>query len=149
MYCRGAGVRRLSIHPLTQVSQKPLHGSRPNFVESYLSTISPDFFFIFSQFLILKFFTIIFRFPYHGTLWEPKFQNTTSPTVSLRFQPNFMINMIVIGEYRLLLFFFFLAICQKLKIVWYFEIFVNTGPYGAGNFKTLLLQFSSDVSQTL
>ena len=32
-----------------------------------------------------------------------------------------------------------LAICQKLKILWQFEIFVNTGQYGAGNFKTLLL----------
>ena len=31
-----------------------------------------------------------------------------------------------------------------------FEIFVNTAPHGAGNFKTLLLlQFSSDLSQTL
>ena len=37
-----------------------------------------------------------------------------------------------------------------LKILWHFEFFLNTGPYGAGNFKTLLLpQFSSDVSQTL
>ncbi len=44
----------------------------------------------------------------------------------------------------------FLAICQKLKILWHFEIFVNTGPYGTRNFKRLfLLQFSSDVSQTL
>ena len=43
----------------------------------------------------------------------------------------------------------FLAICQKLKILWHFEIFINTGPYGAGNFKMLLLQFLSDVSQTL
>ncbi len=29
--------------------------------------------------------------------------------------------------------------CQKLKILWHFEIF-NTGPYGAGNFETLLCQ---------
>ncbi len=36
--------------------------------------------------------------------------------------------------------------CQKLKLLWHFEVFVNTGPYGAENFKTLLvLQFSSDV----
>ena len=43
----------------------------------------------------------------------------------------------------------FVAICQKLKILSYFEIFVKTGPYRAGNFKMLLLlQFSSDVSQT-
>ena len=43
----------------------------------------------------------------------------------------------------------FLAICQELKILWHFEIFANTGPYGAGNFKTLLLQFLNDLSQTL
>ncbi len=40
------------------------------------------------------------------------------------------------------------AIYQKLKILWHFEIFLNTGPYGAGNFKALLLlQFSSEVSE--
>ncbi len=33
----------------------------------------------------------------------------------------------------------FLAICQNLNILWHFKIFVNTGLYGAGNFKTLLL----------
>ncbi len=26
-----------------------------------------------------------------------------------------------------------LAICEKLKMLWHFEIFVNTGPSGAGN----------------
>ena len=40
------------------------------------------------------------------------------------------------GEYMLLA---FLALCQKLQIWWHSEIFVNTGPYGAGNFKVLLL----------
>ncbi len=34
-------------------------------------------------------------------------------------------------------------------MVWDIEIFVNTGSYGAGNFKTLLLQFVFDLSQTL
>ncbi len=43
----------------------------------------------------------------------------------------------------------FLAICQKLNILWHFGIFVNTGSYGARNFKMLLLQLSSDLSQTL
>ncbi len=39
----------------------------------------------------------------------------------------------------------------KIKnfIALFFEIFVNTGPYGAGNFKMLLLQFSSNLNQTL
>ncbi len=31
------------------------------------------------------------------------------------------------GEYRLLM---FLTICRKLNILWHFEVFVNTGPYG-------------------
>ncbi len=33
------------------------------------------------------------------------------------------------------------ALCQKLKMFWHFLIFANTGPYGAGNVKKLLLQF--------
>ncbi len=43
----------------------------------------------------------------------------------------------------------FLIICQKLPKWRHLEIFLNTEPYGAGNFKTLLLQqFSSDPIQT-
>ncbi len=39
---------------------------------------------------------------------------------------------------------------DKMKVLWHFEIFVSTGPYGVGNFKALLLlQFSSDLRQTL
>ena len=72
------------------------------------------------------------------------FRNTTPSTVFIRFQPN-LIQSIIIG-----LAVSFLAIYQKLKILWHFEIFLNAGAYGAGNFKTLLLlQFSSDGSQTL
>ena len=38
----------------------------------------------------------------------------------------------------------------KFKYLCHFEIFVNTEPFGAGNFKTLLLlQFSSDQGQSL
>ena len=41
------------------------------------------------------------------------------------------------------------SICPKLPKWWHFGIFLNTGPCGAGNFKTLLLQqFSSDPIQT-
>ncbi len=47
-----------------------------------------------------------------------------------------MINMLVIGEYKLLL---FLAICQKLKISWHCEFFVYTGTYGIRTFKMVLL----------
>ncbi len=34
-----------------------------------------------------------------------------------------------------------LGICQKLKILWHFEIFVNTGPHGAGNFQNAIPVF--------
>ena len=53
--CRGAGVR-----PLTRVSQKPLHGSRPNFVERYLSAISVDVFFSLFTNFDFQVFTIFF-----------------------------------------------------------------------------------------
>ncbi len=50
-YRRGEGVCR---RPLTQASQKLLHGSRPNFMERYLhvSTLSPDtlYCFLFGEF---------------------------------------------------------------------------------------------------
>ncbi len=82
-----------SVSPLIQVSQKPRHGPRPNFVESYIyiSAISPgSFFFFFWKFFDFQIFTI------------------------------------------------------------FFFVFVNMGPYGSQNFKTLLLpQFSSDLNQTL
>ncbi len=55
-------VRPSVVRPETQVSQKPLHGSRPNFMGSYLSTISPDHFFVFSKFSIFKFLRIFFVF---------------------------------------------------------------------------------------
>ena len=76
----------------------------------------------------------------------PWFSRRYSFNSFIRFQPNSIQSIIIrdnIGCY-------FLAICHKLKILWHFEMFVNTGACGAGNFKTLLiLQFSSDVSQTL
>ncbi len=56
-----------------------------------------------------------------------------------------MINMIVMGNIG----YYFFGGLTKIKNLWHFEIFFNTEPYGAGNFKTLLLHFSSDVSQTL
>ncbi len=37
-----------------------------------------------------------------------------------------MESMVIKGEYKLLP---FLAI-PKIKILWHFEIFINTGPYG-------------------
>ncbi len=107
-YCRGAGVRRPFVRPVTQVSQKSLHGYRPNFMGSYLSAIPPDCFQFFFNFQIL---TIFFSFSFSWDHMGSKIQNTTYPTVSVQFQPNFMINMLIKGEYRV----FFFVICQNLK----------------------------------
>ncbi len=52
---RGAAHRPSVHHPLTQVSQKLLHGSSPNFMESSLSIISPGRVFLFCFFLLSKF----------------------------------------------------------------------------------------------
>ncbi len=60
------------------------------------------------------------------------FKNATSPTVSIRFQPNFMTNMIVMGGMWAIT---FLSICQKLKLLWHFEIFVSTGPFWGWKFQ--------------
>ncbi len=70
------------------------------------------------------------------------------PSVYIRFtislKPNFVINIAKYGsheEYRLLEFF---GDLQKITIVMPFESFINTGPPEEKNFKTPLLQFSSD-----
>ncbi len=87
------------------------------------------FFLFFFKILHFQIFTFFFLFRWHGTLWMPKFQNgyfshrfyqlLLSPisSVIIRLQPKFMINILVIGEYRLLLFW---AICQTFKILWQF-----------------------------
>ncbi len=47
-------------------------------------------------------------------------------------------------------FFLFFQNFQFSNVYEFFFVFVNMGPYGSKNFKTLLLlQFSSDLSQTL
>ncbi len=47
-------------------------------------------------------------------------------------------------EHRLLVF----GNLPNLKKLWHFDFILNTGPYGTGNFKTLLLHFSPHLSQT-
>ena len=62
------------------------------------------------------------------------------PTVFIQFQQDIMDSMVIRGTYRLLLY-------GELLNLQYFMA-VNTGPYGAGNFKMLLpLWFLSDLSQ--
>ena len=61
--------------------------------------------------------------------------------------PNFIQGILIMREYSLLLFW---RSAKKLKKVWHFEIFLNTGPYAAGNFKVLFPpQFSLQPTQTL
>ena len=58
-----------------------------------------------------------------GPYGSKKFK-TLLPPDFIRSEPNFMINNVVIGEYTIM---DILAICQKFKKLWHFEIFVNTG----------------------
>ena len=62
-------------------------------------------------------------------------------------QPHFMESMVITMEYRLL---FFKEYGKCDKIYDSLNFFLNTGPYGAGNFKALFLpQFTSELSPTL
>ncbi len=88
-YCHGAGVSRPPVvHPLTRISQKPLHGSRPNYAESY--QISPDSFFFFFKIFDFQIFTIFFFFfvnmglygnQIFKTLLLPQFQSDVNQTL--------------------------------------------------------------------
>ncbi len=71
-------VRASSVHPLTEVSQKLLHGSRPNFMESYLSTMYTDSYFLYSNFSLFKFVRFFFG------IWNPM-----GAKISKRYSYNF------------------------------------------------------------
>ncbi len=133
-------------------SQKPLHGLRPNFVGSYLCTISPENF-LFGWLFVFKcsVSNVAFFYRQHGTLWRQKIQNATSPTVTVfvQYLPNFMINMLVVGKYKLLLF----GDLLKIKFVWHFgtcgtqdhivlEISKRYSPYG---FHPISAKFYEDI----
>ncbi len=76
----------------------------------------------------------IFNFPIFKTLFLSQFP------------PNFIQCILIIGQYRLLLF----GDLPKFLNIRHFEVFLNTGQYAAGKFKVLfLLQFSLDPNQTL
>ena len=63
-----------------------------------------------------------------------------------QFQSNFKTSMVIRGNTGYGLFW---GAAKIIKIWWRFEMFLNTGPCGAGNFKMLLfLQFWSNVNQT-
>ena len=57
-----------------------------------------------------------------------RFQKATAPTVFTQFQPNFIVNMLVMRQYGLLLFFSWND--KNSKFYGTLEICVNTGPYG-------------------
>ncbi len=74
-----------------------------------------------------------------------KYSRVLFPHFTFNFNQKFMINMLAMGECSLSCFWR----SVKLKFLWQFKTFVNTRPYGAGNFKMLLwLCFSSALSQT-
>ena len=96
-------VVRPSVRVLSPVSQKPPHGSRPNFMESYLPYLQTLFFF-FSKFLIFKF--LLFYISFSAT-WDIMGANISKRYFSHSFGPistNFMITRLVMGGYRLLRF---------------------------------------------
>ncbi len=58
-----------------------------------------------------------------------------------------MINKVVMWEYKVIR---VLVVCQQLKKKHYGTLkLFYTGRYGAGDFETLILQLSSDLSQNL
>ena len=126
----GTGVRCPSVvHPSSI-------GSRPNFIGSYLSAISPDRFF-FSQIFNIQIFTIFFRFVNMGPYASKNLKMLLLLQFSSAWRQTYMTNKVVMGECKAM---DILAICQKLNILGHFEIFGDAEPYGAGNFKTLLLR---------
>ncbi len=69
-----------------------MHGSGPNFMGSYLCTISPEHLFPFSK---LSEFNIIFSFLLTRHSTGAKINQDATPTVFIRPEPNFMINKVV------------------------------------------------------
>ncbi len=76
---------------------------------------------IFSFFTFFKFqIYFFFFFVNMGPLWgQKKFHTKPLLHFFIRAEPNFMINKVVLREYKSM---YILAICQKLNILWHFEI---------------------------
>ncbi len=102
-----ADSRLSAVRPTTQVSQKPLHGSMPDFVKSYLSAISPELFFSFFKIFDFQIFTIFcFLFINMGPYGSQNFKTLLLPQLR-----------------------------SSLKILWHFEIFLSTGPLWGWKFQ--------------
>ncbi len=70
-----------------------------------------------------SFYDFFFVFLNMEPYWSKNFKRYWS-------EPNFMINEALI-EYKVIKFF---GDLPKIKNLWHFEIFVNTGPYGPYNY---------------
>ncbi len=81
----------------------------------YLQTI----FFLFSTFS--NFYDFVFGFVNMSPYGSKKFP------LFIESEANFMINNVVTREYKVIN---VLVICHKIKMLWHFETFVNTGTYG-------------------
>ncbi len=90
------------------VSHKPLHGSRPNFMVSYLSEIYPLFFFFFFFFFFKNFIFHSYAIFFSPSLTKGPYSGWNLKTLLLsqvfQFRLKLMIHMLVIPEYRPLLF---------------------------------------------
>ncbi len=87
----------------------------------------------------------IFRFREHGTLWKPKFQNATPPTIRNRKLFKLFLNFLSNGPHKTTFGNFKIL---KIEILMIFFLFLNMGPYGSENFKMLLLQIAAKCFQT-
>ena len=114
----------------------------------YLQTV---FFSVFKTFDFQIFIFFFFLLFLNTAIWEPKFKNATSLRLLLpQFSSNFNQTLWEAWySWRNTGCYLFGDLPKIKNLIWHYKIFVNTGPYGAGNFKTLLLQFSYGVSQTL
>ncbi len=94
-----------------------VHGSRPNFVESYLSIISSESFSFIQNFHFSNFYDFFFIFANMRPHWSKNFKTLLLPQFSSDLSET--LNKVVIGEYKVIN---VLAIWQTIKTFWHFDI---------------------------
>ncbi len=127
-----------SVRLWLRLSLNLLHGFLSNIGCCFPWAICWGHFFIFWKKKSLNFFTNIFHFRYHGTLWEPKLQNATAPSNYFWILSNFS-------------WIFFSVVLTKV-VFWIFEIlsfwfltnFWNSPLYPVGNPKTSIIWKTSN-----
>ncbi len=143
-----------SVFLSTCASRKPLYESRPNFIASCISTISPGLLSLSLKILNFQNFCDFFK-KFSLTFDCVTVKMPKCPLLSRSFQliaTKLHDNDGSDGRIQATGT-TFLSVCKILKLLGHFKFFLtcNTGPYGTGNFKTLvllLLQLSSQFSQT-